>query len=131
MQLTLKILAILLTLGFLALGLSALLSPESALVGPAFAWSPDGVAGLSAGRGVLGGHFLSLGMVAVYALVKSEYKLLYVLALSELMIVVGRLLSLGIDGFDQRMLMPLVIEVIMAAGMFCAAKFLQPSASTQ
>lgn len=126
MQLTLRILAILLTLIFFALGISALVNPATALEGPAFAWSPDGIAGLSAGRGVLGGHFLSLGLVAVYALVKSEYKLLYVLALSELMIVAGRLLSLGVDGFDQRMLVPLVIEIIMAAGMFCAAKFLQP-----
>lgn len=126
MQLTLKILAILLTLIFFALGISALVSPAAALEGPAFAWSPDGIAGLSAGRGILGGHFLSLGLVAVYALVKSEYKLLYVLALSELMIVAGRLVSLGVDGFDQRMLLPLVIEIIMAAGMFCAATFLQP-----
>lgn len=126
MQLTLRILAILLTLIFFALGISALVNPATALEGPAFAWSPDGIAGLSAGRGVLGGHFLSLGLVAVYALVKSEYKLLYVLALSELMIVAGRLVSLGVDGLDQRMLLPLAIEIIMAAGMFCAAKFLQP-----
>lgn len=126
MQLALKITAILLTLIFFALGISALVNPAAALAGPAFAWSPDGIAGLSAGRGILGGHFLSLGLVAVYALVKSEYKLLYVLALSELMIVAGRLVSLGIDGLDQRMLLPLVIEIIMAAGMFCAARFLRP-----
>lgn len=126
MQITLRILTILLILIFFALGISALINPVTALEGPAFAWSPDGIAGLSAGRGVLGGHFLGLGLVAVYALVKSEHKLLYVLALSEFMIVTGRLVSLGIDGFDQRILLPLVIEIIMATGMFCAAMFLRP-----
>jgi len=129
LQLTLKISTVLLTLIFFALGISALVSPATALEGPAFAWSPDGIAGLSAGRGILGGHFLALGLVAVYALLKSEFKLLYVLALSELMIVFGRLVSLGIDGFDQRMLLPLVIEIVMATGMFCAAKFLRPRAA--
>lgn len=126
MQLTLKILAILLTLIFFALGLSAFLDPATALEGPAFAWSPDGIAGLSAGRGILGGQYLALGLVAVYALVKSEFRLLYVPALSEFMIVTGRLVSLGIDGYDQRMLIPLIVEIIIAAGMFCAAKFLRP-----
>lgn len=125
MQLALKILAILLTLIFFALGLSAFLDPATALEGPAFAWSPDGVAGLSAGRGILGGQYLALGLVAVYALVKSEFRLLYVPALSEFMIVIGRLLSLGVDGFDQRMLVPLLVEAIIAVGMFCAARFLR------
>ena len=126
MQLTLKILAILLTLIFFALGLSAFIDPATALAGPAFAWSPDGIAGLSAGRGILGGQYLALGLVATYALVKSELRLLYVPALSELMIVTGRLVSLGVDGFDQRMLIPLSVEIVIAVGMFCAAKFLRP-----
>ncbi len=126
MQLALKISTILITLIFFALGIAALVNPATMLEGPAFAWSPDGVAGLSAGRGVLGGHFLGLGLVAVYALVKSEYKLLYVLALSEFMIVTGRLVSLGVDGLDQRMLSALAVEIVMAVGMFCAAKFLRP-----
>ena len=106
MQLILKILTIVLTLIFFALGLSAFIDPATALEGPAFAWSPDGIAGLSAGRGILGGQYLALGLVAGYALVKSEFKLLYVPALSEFMIVFGRLVSLGVDGFDQRMLLP-------------------------
>ena len=128
MQLTLRISTILLTLIFFALGISAYVNPTAALEGSAFAWSPVGIAGLSAGRGVLGGHFLALGLVAAYAFAKSEYKLFYVLALSELMIIIGRLVSLGVDGFDQRVLFPLLIEAIMATGMFCAAKFLQPKA---
>ena len=129
MQLTLKILAILLTLIFFALGLSAFIDPATALVGPAFAWSPDGIAGLSAGRGILGGQYLALGLVAAYALVKSEYKLLYVPALSESMIVLGRLVSLGVDGFDQRMLVPLLVEITIAVGLFFAAKLLRPQAA--
>ena len=129
MQLTLKILAILLTLIFFALGLSAFIDPATALVGPAFAWSPDGIAGLSAGRGILGGQYLALGLVAAYALAKSEYKLLYVPALSESMIVLGRLVSLGVDGFDQRMLVPLLVEITIAVGLFFAAKLLRPQAA--
>lgn len=124
MQLTLKTFAILLTLIFFALGLSAFIDPAAALAGPAFAWSPDGIAGLSAGRGILGGQYLALGLVATYALVKSEFRLLYIPALSETMIVIGRLVSLGIDGFDQRSLVPLIVELTIAMGMFCAAKYL-------
>ena len=126
MQLTLKILAGLFTLIFFALGLSAFLDPITALAGPAFAWSPDGIAGLSAGRGILGGQYLTLALVAAYALAKSEFKLLYVPALAEFMIVLGRTVSLSIDGFDERMLVALAVESIIAAGMFCAAKFLHP-----
>ncbi len=126
MQLTLRILTILLVVIFFALGMSAYIDPATILAGAAFAWSPDGIAGLSAGRAVLGGHFLGLALVAVYAFVKSEYKLFYVLAISELMIATGRLISLGFDGFDQRVLFPLGVEVFMATVMFCAAKFLQP-----
>ena len=126
MQLILKILTIVLTLIFFALGLSAFIDPATALEGPAFAWSPDGIAGLSAGRGILGGQYLALGLVAGYALVKSEFKLLYVPALSEFMIVFGRLVSLWVDGFDERMLLPLLVELTMAVGMFCAAKLLRP-----
>jgi hypothetical protein len=40
------------------------------------------------------------------------------------MIVIGRLVSLGIDGFDQRSLVPLIVELTIAMGMFCAAKYL-------
>ena len=95
MQLILKILTIVLTLIFFALGLSAFIDPATALEGPAFAWSPDGIAGLSAGRGILGGQYLALGLVAGYALVKSEFKLLYVPALSEFMIVFWSTRQLG------------------------------------
>ncbi len=126
MQLALKIFALLLALIFFALGLSAFIDPATALVGPAFAWLPDGIAGLSAGRGILGGQYLALGLVSAYALTKKEYKLLYVPALSEFMIVVGRLVSLGVDGFDERTLVPMLVEMVIAVGMFCAAKFLRP-----
>lgn len=129
MQLTIKTLASLLTLIFFALGLSAFLDPATALAGPAFAWAPDGIAGLSSGRGILGGQYLALGIIATYALVKSEFKLLYVPALSEFMIVLGRIVSLGVDGIDERTLLPMVVEMTLSVGLFCAAKFLKPSKS--
>jgi hypothetical protein len=126
LQLTLRILTVLVIAIFFVLGMSAYSDPAAMLAEDAFAWSPDGIAGLSAGRAVLGGHFLGLALVAVYAFVKSTYSLFYVLAISELMIATGRLISFGFDGFDQRVLFPLAVEVLMATVMYCAAKYLQP-----
>jgi hypothetical protein len=126
LQLALRILTILLVTIFVVLGMSAYIDPAAMLAGDAFAWSPDGIAGLSSGRAVLGGHFLGLALVAVYAFVKSEHKLFYVLAISEFMIATGRLISLAFDGFDERVLFPLGVELFMATAMFSAAKFLQP-----
>ena len=95
----------------------------------AFSWLPDGIAGLSGIRSVIGGHFLGLAVVAVYAFIKSQYQLFYIIALSEFLIAIGRFISLGIDGYDPRVLAPLGIELYMACAMFCAAKFLRPSPS--
>jgi Domain of unknown function (DUF4345) len=125
-QLTLRILSIFLVVMFFALGIAAYLNPLPLLAGDAFGWSPDGIVGLSAGRAVLGGHFLGLALVAAYAFAKSQYKLLYVLSIGEATIATGRLISLAFDGYDQRVIPPFAIEVFVAAVMFCAARFLQP-----
>ena len=128
MQTLLKIVGILIILFFLAFGIVALLNPTALMILPAFAWSPDGIAGLSAGRGIIASHFLTLGLVAVYALVKAEYKLFYVPALGEFTIVFGRLLSMGLDGYDQSVLGGMGVEFVVAAGSICVAKYLQPKA---
>ena len=126
MILALRVLTALFVVLLFALGLRAFVDPVTMLAEDAFAWSPDGVAGLSAGRAVLGGHFLGFGLVAVYAFVKSQYELLYVLAVGESMIVIGRLISLVVDGSDPRVLTPLGVEVVLATVMFAAARFLPP-----
>ena len=64
MQTLLKIVGILIILFFLAFGIVALLNPTALMILPAFAWSPDGIAGLSAGRGIIASHFLTLGLLA-------------------------------------------------------------------
>ena len=100
-------------------------NPARILADNAFSWAPDGVAGLSGARAVIGGHFIGLAAVGVYAFIKAEYRLFYVIAISEFCIAMGRVISLGVDGYDARVLMPLGIELYAAGAMFCAAKFLK------
>ena len=128
MQLFLKIAAGLVTAMFLFLGLSAALDPAGILAQGAFAWEPDGIAGLSGARSVIAGHFLGLAVVAVYAFVTAQYKLFHVVAISELLIAAGRFLSLGLDGYDERIVAPLIIELLMAGIMFCSGYFLKSAA---
>lgn len=131
MQALLKTLALLGTAAFFLLGLSALLTPESFLPGAGFSLSPIGVAGLSGGRAIIGGHFLAFALVGVYAMRKQEYHLLYILSLSEGMIVIGRLLSLVLDGFDASVVGPLVVEIALASIFFCCAKYLKRPATQE
>lgn len=126
MQLILRILAIFFTVILLVSGLAAMADPARMAAQDAFAMSPDGVAGLGAMRGVIGGHLLGLALIAAYALLKREYRLLYVIAFLEFVTIVGRLASIGIDGFDPRVLGPIVIEAVIATIMFCAAGLLRP-----
>ena len=125
MQLFLKVAAGLVTAMFFFLGLSAYFDPAGILAQGAFAWQPDGIAGLSGARSVIGGHFLGLAVVAVYGFMTSQYKLFYVIAVSELLIAGGRFLSLGLDGYDARIVAPLIIELIMAGTMFACGYLLK------
>ena len=125
MQLILKLVAISVVIMFFLLGLGAYINPTMILNQDAFSWSPNGIAGLSGIRSVIGGHFLGLAMVAIYAFMKSKYKLFYIIALSEFLIAMGRIVSLGLDGYDSRVLVPLGVEIYMACAMFFAAKSLK------
>jgi hypothetical protein len=125
MQLILKILAISGIVGLFILGLSAYFVPALIYTNGAFSWSPDGIAGMSGTRSVIGGHFIGLAAVGIYALIKSKYKLFYIIAVSEVSIAFGRFISLGIDGYDPQILFPLGVELYFAISMFYVAKFLK------
>lgn len=60
---------------------------------------------------MIGVHFLGLAAVAIFAFVKSENRLFYVIAVSELLIAAGRLISLGVDACDPHVLIPWIIEI--------------------
>lgn len=125
MQLVLKMLAISGIIGLLTLGLSAYFVPALIYTNSAFSWSPDGIAGMSGTRSVIGGHFIGLAAIGIYAFITSKYKLLYVIAISEISIAFGRLISLSTDGYDSQILFPLGVELYFAISMFCAARFLK------
>tara|TARA_B100000214_G_C23802052_1_gene550849 strand:+ start:252 stop:650 length:399 start_codon:yes stop_codon:yes gene_type:complete len=127
MQLFLKLAAGSVVLGFLFLGLGAYFNPTMILENNAFAWSPDGLAGISGARSVIGGHFLGLAIVGIYAFIKSQYKLFYILAISEFLIALGRIISFGFDGFEPRVLEALAIEIYFASATFFPARFLKSS----
>ncbi len=123
MQIVLKVAAALIVILFFLLGLAAYLNPAQIISDGAFAWTPDGIAGLSGARAVVGGHFLGLALITGYGFIKGNFKLFYVIAVTEFMIAVGRVLSLALDGYDERVVLPLVIEVVFASVAFSVARF--------
>lgn len=123
MQIVLKVAAGLMVVAFLLLGLAAYFNPAQIIADNAFAWTPDGIAGLSGARAVIGGHFLGLGLITGYGFLKGRFGYFYVIAVSEMMIALGRVISLVLDGYDERVILPLIIEVVFASVAFCVARF--------
>ena len=97
---------------FLAgLGIRTMFAPRS-MVG-ILAIEPEGPAGLNTIRGFLGG--LTLGSSAVLAIGLVTGNTTFILAVASVMsvVVAGRLVGIAIDGFDQKVVFPLVAEVLM------------------
>ena len=129
MQIFLKVLVSAAILILLLSSLSTYVDPAGMAAQDAFAMSLDGTAGKGAMRGVVGGHMLGIALLCLYGLVKLDSRPLYAAAFLELVTIAGRVLSIGIDGFDARVLGPIGIEIVLATIMFSAAMFLQPSAA--
>jgi len=74
---------------------------------------PETPAGLSTVRGNIGGLFVGCSIVLATGLVTSNKTLFLAVAMIMSVVVVGRLVGIAVDGFDKKVLIPLVAEVIM------------------
>ena len=88
------------------------------LVGRVFA--PDGVAGLSTIRGLIGGFFLAC--VSMLALGLASYETIWFLAVAILMgvVVIGRVVGIVADGFDKAVVPPLIVEQVIGGVLVTA-----------
>ena len=101
-----------------ALGVRSMFTPAS--MGEAVAIAPEGRAGLSTIRGVLGGLFLAC--VAMLALGLATHQATWFLAVAIVMgvVILGRLVGIVADGFDKAVVPPLVVELVIAGVLVSA-----------
>ena len=118
METTLNILVMLAVLMLSGLGIMSMFAPRRMVAN--FAVEPQGTAGLSTIRSVMGGLFLSSVALLVIGLTTGQ-TLGYV-AVAILMggIAAGRIVGLLADGFDRAVLPPLIVELVIAAVLMAA-----------
>ena len=93
------------------LGARTMFAPRSVI--ELLAIQPDGAAGLNTMRGFLGGLFFGSAILLVIGLVSGATVFFVAVATTMGMVVLGRLLGILIDGFDKRIVVPLVAEIVM------------------
>ena len=97
---------------FLAgLGAKTMFTPYSML--EILAIKPEGSAGLNTIRGFLGG--LTTGSAIVLAAGLVTGNTVFFLAVATVMgtVIIGRLIGIAFDGFDKKILFPLIAEILM------------------
>ena len=97
---------------FLAgLGARTMFAPKS-MVG-ILAVEPDGPAGLNTMRGFLGGLFVGSSIALATGLATGNTTFFLAVATVMSVVVVGRLVGIAVDGFDGKVVFPLVAELVM------------------
>ncbi len=110
MKIALKILVGLSALLLLVMGLNAMFAPSGAAAG--FGLTPEGALGLSTIRSDLGGMFITGGALLALGVVRGQTLWFLAVALLMGLIALGRLVGFAIDGYDQRLLLPLIFEIV-------------------
>ena len=81
---------------------------------------PEGPAGLNTIRGFLGGLFIGSSIVLATGLATGNTTFFLAVATVMGVVVIGRLVGIAVDGFNKKVLFPLVTEIVMVA-IFIAA----------
>jgi len=87
---------------------------------------PDGVVGLSFARSVIGGHFLGMALLSIYSLRKCLNTFFYLMRGCVTFIVLGRVVSLIMDGYHSNIVGGLILEILIMTVLYTAGRFLQP-----
>jgi len=82
----------------------------------------EGPAGLSTIRGFLGDLFIGSSMVLATGLITGNSTFFLAVAMTMSVVVVGRWVGITVDGFDKKVVFPLVAEMVMVS-IFIAAYF--------
>ncbi len=126
MKIALKIVVGVISLLLLFLGLGAVIEPSVSAT--QFGLTPNGIVGLSTLRSDMGGMFVTGGVLLALGLVRGQT--LWFLAVALLMgfIALGRLVGFVVDGFDQRLLMPFIFELVFVVVLVVAHRQLSTDA---
>ena len=126
MKIALKIVVGVISLLLLFLGLGAVIEPSVSAT--QFGLTPNGIVGLSTLRSDIGGMFVTGGVLLALGLVRRQT--LWFLAVALLMgfIALGRLVGFVVDGFDQRLLMPFIFELVFVVVLVVAHRQLSTDA---
>ncbi len=81
---------------------------------------PETPAGLNTVRGFLGGLFIGSSVVLATGLITGNTTFILAVAMTMSVVVAGRLLGIALDGFDKKVVVPLVAEIVMVT-VFIAA----------
>jgi len=76
---------------------------------------PQGGAGLNTIRGFLGGLFIGSSIVLATGLVTGNTTFFLAVAMTMSVVVIGRCIGIAMDGFEKKVVSPLVAEIVMVA----------------
>ncbi len=93
-----------------------------------FSIEPAGSPGLNTIRGVIGGTFLASVAMLVVGLTTGEALWLLPVAMIFGAAIIGRVVGIVADGFDGKIIPPLVVEVVMVAVLVWAYVQTAPAA---
>ena len=94
-----------------SLGARTMFAPTSMV--EILALEPEGAAGLNTMRGFLGGLFIGSSIVLATGLATGNTTFILAVATVMGVVVVGRLVGIAVDGFDKKVVFPLVAEMVM------------------
>ena len=97
----------------IGLGARTMFTPMSVL--KILAIEPKGSAGLNTIRGFLGGLFIGSSIVLATGLVTGNTTYFLAVAMTMSIVVIGRWLGIIVDGFDKKVVVPLVAEMVMVS----------------
>lgn len=93
------------------LGARTMFAPKSML--EILAVEPEGPTGLNTIRGFLGGLMIGSSIVLATGLATGNTTFFLAVATVMGVVVVGRLVGIAVDGFDKKVVFPLVAELVM------------------
>jgi len=99
------------SLFLLALGTRTMFAPKAMI--NILAIEPEGPPGLNTIRGFLGGLFIGSSIVLATGLVTGNTTFYLAVAMTMSVVVAGRWFGIAFDGFDKKVVFPLVAEMAM------------------
>ncbi len=113
MEIVLQVLVGISCVFLVVLGAKTMFAPNSMV--ELIAIKPDGSVGLNTIRGFLGGLIIGSSIVLTAGLITGNTTFFLAVATVMGTVVFGRLVGIAIDGFDKKIVFPLVAEIFMVS----------------